>query len=130
MTHNEAVILSAYTGFMLVENFSDVHKFCEELLGRPIFTSEYANDLVMGEIRGKCKPLIIEMQKPKTNYDRIRNMSVEEMAKALNKRSIGNVDCEKFCAYTKDGRCNKFENDGKGSCVDGIKLWLESEVEE
>lgn len=68
--------------------------------------------------------------RPKTNYDRIRNMSVEEMAKALNKRSIGNVDCEKFCAYTKDGRCNKFKNDGKGSCVDGIKLWLESEVEE
>ena len=69
---------------------------------------------------------------PTTNYYRIKAMSVEEMAKVLNEMSIGigRIDCEKYCAYIKDGRCNKFENDGKGSCVDGIKLWLESEVEE
>lgn len=65
-----------------------------------------------------------------TNFERIRNMTIEEIAEALFKRSLCYVDCEKYCAYTKDGRCYKFENDGKGSCVDGIKLWLETEVEE
>ena len=54
--------------------------------------------------------------------------SIEEMAKALYEKPKSYVDCEKYCAYTKDGRCNKFDNDGKGSCVDGIKLWLETEV--
>lgn len=115
MTHNEAIILSAYTGFLLVEDFSDVHKFCENLLGRPIFTSEFADELVLEEIREKCKPLIIEMQKPKTNYDRIRNMSIDEMAEFLLK-----VHCDGFvCGTWDDG--DKFPFD---------KEWLETEVEE
>ena len=70
-----------------------------------------------------CRP-------PMTNFERIRNMTLEEMANALYERPMSYVDCEKYCAYTKDGRCDKFDDDGKGSCVDGIKLWLESEVEE
>ena len=113
MTHNEAIILSAYTGFLLVEDFSDVHKFCEDLLGRPIFTSEFADDLVLEEIREKCKPLIIEMQKPKTNYDRIRNMSVEEMATFLQ-------EVEYRRAIDGGG--------AKWKTKDAVAKWLETEV--
>lgn len=70
----------------------------------------------------------IDEPKKTTNYDRIRNMSVEEMAlRILEKDS--NFSCEKFCAYTKDGKCDKFRGDGKGSCQMGIKQWLESEVD-
>lgn len=47
MTHKEAVILSAYTGFLLVRDFSDVHRFCEKLLGRAIFTHEFADPKFM-----------------------------------------------------------------------------------
>ena len=61
MTHKEAVLISAYTGFLLVPSFADVHKFCEELLGRPILTHEYAFKETHEEIREKCKPMIIEM---------------------------------------------------------------------
>ena len=50
-----------------------------------------------------------------TNYDRIRNMSVEEMANLI----CHNYRCRK-CAYTKC--CN-------GECEIGIKEWLESEVD-
>ena len=71
-------------------------------------------------ICGRGKP------KKQTNYDRIRNMSIEEMADVLSIHE----DCEKYCAYTKDGKCNKFQYDGKGDCKDGVKLWLESEVED
>ena len=65
-----------------------------------------------------------------TNYDRIKakiaNMSIDEIS-----RLISNSDnCEKFCAYTKDGKCNSFKYDDKGSCVDGVKQWLEMEVSE
>lgn len=67
-----------------------------------------------------------------TNYGRIKNMSVEEMAIAIfNLDFIDNgLNCENCCAYTKDGECNKTDNDGKGTCIDGIKKWLESEVQE
>ena len=61
MKRNEAVLVSADTGFLLTEDFSDVHKFCEELLGRPIWTHEFASDTLQKEIREKCKPMIVKM---------------------------------------------------------------------
>lgn len=63
MKHNEAVLISAYTGFLLTQDFSDVHKFCEELLGRPIQTYEFASGSLQKEIREKCKPMIVDMIK-------------------------------------------------------------------
>lgn len=94
MTHNEAIILSAYTGFLLVEDFSDVHKFCEDLLGRPIFTSEFADDIVLEEIREKCRPLLVEMQNPKTNFERIKAMSIEKMADFISDIYANNEHAE------------------------------------
>lgn len=61
MTHYEAVLISAYTGFLLTKDFSDVHKFCENLIGRPILTHEFAKEDLQAEIRQKCKPMILEM---------------------------------------------------------------------
>lgn len=67
-------------------------------------------------------------QKPVTNFEcvkkNIAKMSIDELAKIIKDSD----NCEKYCAYTKDGSCNKFRDDGKGDCVDGVKLWLESEV--
>ncbi len=61
MTHKEAVLVSAYTGFLLTKYFLDVHEFCEKLLGRPIFTHEFADQEVQEDIREKCKPMILKM---------------------------------------------------------------------
>lgn len=61
MNKNEAVLISAYTGYLLTKNFSDVHAFCEKLLERPIWTHEFASEKVQKEIQEKCKPLIIKM---------------------------------------------------------------------
>ena len=61
MTKNEAVIISAYTGYLLTDNFSDVHAFCEKLLGRPIFTHEFADSKLQAEIQEKTKPLVLEI---------------------------------------------------------------------
>ena len=61
MTKQEAVLVSAYTGFLLTNSFADVHKFCEDLIGRPIWTHEFEDEKVQREIQEKCKPLILEM---------------------------------------------------------------------
>lgn len=61
MKHKEAVLVSAYTGVLLTKNFADVHKFCEELLGRPIYTHEFASEERQKEIQDKIKPLIVKM---------------------------------------------------------------------
>lgn len=54
-----------------------------------------------------------------TNYDRIRNMSVTEMAE--------NLSCRILCGYCPCTQlCNKHK---KISCVDTFKIWLKSEVD-
>ena len=61
MTREEAILLSAYTGFLLAPDFSQVHKFCEDTLGRPIWTHEFADRDVQNEIREKLRPKIMEL---------------------------------------------------------------------
>ena len=58
-----------------------------------------------------------------TQFDRIKNFNVEEMAEFM-RATI--EDCEKYCAFTKNGKCNSFGFEDK--CAVGIKQWLESEV--
>lgn len=66
MTKREAVVISAYTGVMLTKDFADVHKFCEELLGRPILSHEFAYQKLHDEVSRKCKPLILEIVRNET----------------------------------------------------------------
>ena len=61
MTREEAILLSAYTGFLLAPDFSQVHKFCEDTLGRPIWTHEFADSDVQKEIREKLFPQIMDL---------------------------------------------------------------------
>ena len=49
MTYREKVIVSAYTGYLMCD-FSDVHRYIEEKLGKPVWTHEMANDAVQEEI--------------------------------------------------------------------------------
>lgn len=60
-----------------------------------------------------------------TNYERIKAMSVEEMATVLSDFAC---DCAKYCAFTEDGECNSYG--GNDACIEGIELWLASEVVE
>ena len=78
MTREEAILLSAYTGVLLVPDFSDVHKFCEDTLGRPIWTHEFADQDVQKEIREKLRPQIMELVQ---NIAAIRPVSREQVEK-------------------------------------------------
>lgn len=52
-------------------------------------------------------------------------MSVEEMATVL---SDFVCNCETYCAFTEEGKCNSYGD--HAACVEGIELWLASEVVE
>ena len=78
MTWEEAILLSAYTGFLLVPDFSEVHKFCEDTLGRPIWTHEFADRCVQKEIQAKLRPQIMELVQ---NIAALRPVSREQVEK-------------------------------------------------
>ena len=48
MTKREAAIVSAYTG-VLIGDFNEMHRYIEEIMGRPVFTHElsYIFDEIM-----------------------------------------------------------------------------------
>ena len=56
LTKEQALLISAYTGFLVVNDFGDVHQYVEKVMGHPIFTSEFANKGFMEELREKLKP--------------------------------------------------------------------------
>jgi hypothetical protein len=55
MTKHEAIVVSAYTGFLMCD-FNDMHEYIEKKLGRPVLTHEFANKIIWDEIREKVKP--------------------------------------------------------------------------
>ena len=55
MNRREAAIVSAYTG-VLIGEFSDMHKYVEEIMGRPVWTHEMAIKKIVEEIEGKARP--------------------------------------------------------------------------
>ena len=55
MTLHEKVILSAYTGILMC-NMSEVHKYIEKLLSRPVWTHELSSEILWEEIKEKANP--------------------------------------------------------------------------
>ena len=81
MTREEAILISAYTGFLFAPDFSEVHKFCEDTLGRPIWTHEFADSCVQKEIQEKLRPQIMELVQ---NIAALRPVSREQLDVVIN----------------------------------------------
>lgn len=62
MTKTEAAIVSAYTGYLIVD-FSILHKYIEKILNRPVWTHELADEEIMKEIHEKSKEDFINLSK-------------------------------------------------------------------
>lgn len=60
MTHKEKVVVSAYTGILMCD-FSDVHKYIQEKLGRPVWTHEFAYKEVQEEVKEKTRPDFLKL---------------------------------------------------------------------
>ena len=54
MTNKEKLIVSAYTGILMVE-WEELHRFVEKLLGRPVYAHEFDDEAVIEEILAKVK---------------------------------------------------------------------------
>ena len=68
-----------------------------------------------------------------TNYEKIKSMSVDEMAEFLeDEDNLATQYCnKKCCVYFEDnGDCKAYKAVKRNSCVQAVKQWLESEVEE
>lgn len=61
MTKREAAIVSAYTG-VLIGDFDEMHKYIEELLGRPVFTHELAAPVIQAKIRELSKKDFVNIE--------------------------------------------------------------------
>jgi hypothetical protein len=61
MNKKEAAIISAYTGYLLGE-FSDMHKYIEEIMDRPVFTHEMASKGFMAELHDKSKNDFVNLE--------------------------------------------------------------------
>lgn len=57
LTKEQAAIIGLYTG-VTFGPFADIHKLAEEVLGRPVFTHEFASQKIYDEVRGRLLPLI------------------------------------------------------------------------
>lgn len=60
MKKREAAIVAAYTGKFLGE-FSELHKYIEEIMEKPVFTHELASKDIANEIKEKSKQDFIEL---------------------------------------------------------------------
>lgn len=63
MTLYEKVVLSAYTGILMCD-ISEVHKYIEKLLGRPVWMHELASEPLWAEIKEKATPDFLKIIKP------------------------------------------------------------------
>lgn len=54
LTKEQAAIVGAYTGYA-AGPFSDIHEYAEGVLGRPIWTHEFANKSLAEKLREASK---------------------------------------------------------------------------
>lgn len=82
MTREETILLSAYTGFMLAPDFGELQKFCEEALGRPVWTHDFADKKIFEDLREKLRPKVEEL---------IQNIDKPQM---ITREQSGSLTCE------------------------------------
>lgn len=60
MTKQEAILISAYTGFLLTNDRAGLHKFIQETLGRQVPIAQFTEEL-FAELREKLQKQIEEL---------------------------------------------------------------------
>ena len=77
MTLKEKLIVSAYTGYLMCD-VSEVHKYIEELLGRPVWSHELANPDIQAKIQEKSREAFMKLCNDKED-DKTIGFSCEEV---------------------------------------------------
>ena len=66
MTLEEKLIVSAYTGYLMCD-MSEVHKYIEKLLGRPVWSHELANPDIQAKIQEKSREAFLKLCNSENN---------------------------------------------------------------
>lgn len=66
MTRRESAILGAFTG-ILCGPFDAMHEYIEQIMGRPVFTHELANETTVQQIKDKARPDFLKMTESVTD---------------------------------------------------------------
>lgn len=66
LTRQQAAVIGAYTG-VTAGPFSDIHEYAEKLLGRAIFTHEFAQEELVQELKAAAKEDFLNIC-PKERY--------------------------------------------------------------
>ncbi len=69
------------------------------------------------------------VKKPRTQFDRIKGMNVEKLAKLLIYANDGDFIVD-VCDERNCKECDDKNNTCSGNCIQAVIKWLESEVEE
>lgn len=86
-----------------------------------------AAELLKNGLFGAVKVCAVEKTTPKTNADRIRSMSDEELAEYIFDLGNGPEYCDGHCAYQDD--CNA-EGFNYNTCIKGVTDWLKQPAKE
>ena len=60
MTKDDAILVSAYTGFLLTKDQAGLHKFIQATLGRQVYTHQFT-DALFSELREKLQDQIVAL---------------------------------------------------------------------
>ena len=71
MTKHELAIIMAFTGTVTLtgEDFNIFHKYVEGLMGRPVYTHEFASPAIEREIKQRARPDFIRLCQTATEDD-------------------------------------------------------------
>lgn len=86
MTREECAIVMAYTGITMLsgEDFKIYHKYIEDIMGRPVWTHELANESVVEEIKKKSKYDFLKLcEKAKLSVSEDSDISREALLRKL-----------------------------------------------
>ena len=81
MKKREAAIVSAYTGILLGSS-EEMHKYIEEIMGRPVFTHELGDKATVEKIKKKSRQDFLSLTTDNTTLQVVR----EETLKACSGR--------------------------------------------
>ena len=125
MTYKECAVVMAYTGIcMLAEDkFWYFHKYVEDILGRPVYLHELADNKIATEIKEKSKADFMELCRDarpgNTRFDRV-TASPEALAEFMTEKNL-----EKTCTIFTEGWCK--EQADTRDCNKCFLEWLSKE---
>ena len=126
MTDKEKAVVMAYTGVVMLkgEKFQVFHKYVEDLLGRPVFTHELADEKISAEIKEKSKADFLKLCRETTEestdcVDKLDAVIYEAGDKWNRKDIINNFDfsLRPFQKLAQKYDCYSFVVDIDPGCI-------------